>query len=227
MLTHGVGFREYIVTPTLHSALRSAKTESSPHRDADAAEGSSWWAMRANKLPDSAISGALTGGILNAWKRESPSDAAIIPHILQSSCLNILAGGRPGILPGASTAAIVCTVLQLVYNELGVARVKYVSRMMQNASPQPSKQVGTDSTPALAALVPAVVSSDSETPKRPMSERILTALGFHKISDDDYIAMMKRKRDGYLRRIAELEKERDSERKASPPGSDHTQLPRP
>lgn len=31
----------------------------------------SWWEMRMHKLPDTAVSGAFTGAVLNAWKRAS------------------------------------------------------------------------------------------------------------------------------------------------------------
>ena len=34
-----------------------------------AGEKLTWWDVRMNKVPDTAVSGAFTGGVLNAWKR--------------------------------------------------------------------------------------------------------------------------------------------------------------
>lgn len=70
------GFREYIISPLLLSVLSSDqflrrrqeledKKGKQPERD----ERLSWSDMRLHKLPDTALSGALTGGVLNAWKR--------------------------------------------------------------------------------------------------------------------------------------------------------------
>lgn len=145
-----------------------------------------------NKIPDTAISGALTGGMLNAWKR-----------------------GRAGIAPGVTTAALICTFLQLVYNELGIMRIKYVSNKLQSSGDMVPAQTLPPTTPA-----PPRVRIDHEPP-RPMMERILTALGFHQIPDQEFLAMMKRKRDGYLQRIAELEKdiEEQKQKGEEPPKS--------
>ncbi|KAI0957944.1 hypothetical protein AcW1_006170 [Taiwanofungus camphoratus] len=186
-------FREYIVSPTLLYALSSTYysrriREIQATREEGGHSGGrlTWWDMRMYKVPDTAISGALTGGVLNAWKR-----------------------GRPGIIPGITTAGLVCTFLQLAYNELGIARIKYVSKKMQESS---------SVTPPEPSTFPSTPPFDKNTdlePPRPVIDRILTYLGFHKLSGDEYLDMMKRKRDGYLRRIAELEEEKKLEEQSS------------
>ncbi|KAH9843206.1 uncharacterized protein C8Q71DRAFT_240181 [Rhodofomes roseus] len=174
-------FREYVASPILLTALsdthysrRIRELREQRKEGTQPGEKLSWWDMRLNKVPDTAASGAFTGGVLNAWKR-----------------------GRPGIVPGMVTAGLVCTMVQLLYNELGVARIKYVSRKLQ-ASQAP--------TPASAP--PQHPPDHDFEPPRSVSERIFSMLGWHKVSDDDYLAKLKLKREMYLRRIAELEQEK-------------------
>lgn len=81
--THRSGCREYIVSPILLSTMSSGqflrrsreleeriddKKGKLPQRTP---EPLSWSEMRMYKLPDTAASGALAGGVLNAWKRMS------------------------------------------------------------------------------------------------------------------------------------------------------------
>ncbi|OBZ69244.1 hypothetical protein A0H81_10779 [Grifola frondosa] len=179
------GFREYIVSPVLLSALSTTRysqriRELHAMREAGVQQ-LTWWDLRMYKTPDTGISGALTGGVLNAWKR-----------------------GRAGIVPGATTAGLLCTILQLAYNELGIMRVKYVTKVMQKP-----EQSLDDFSPHSSVGHPI---SSSTPPKKPLGERILTSLGFKQISDEEYLQMIKRKRDGLLRKIAELETEVEVER---------------
>ncbi|KAH9952116.1 hypothetical protein B0H21DRAFT_14850 [Amylocystis lapponica] len=191
-------FREYVVSPVLFSALsethyarRIRDLQAQRRVGRPSGEKLTWWDMRMSKVPDTAISGALTGGLLNAWKR-----------------------GRPGIVPGVTTATLVCTFLQLAYNELGITRIKYISRILQSSQTSPSGATGQDNTST--SMAPPRTRIDSEPP-RPRMERILTFLGLHQIPDEEYLAMMQKKRDGYLRRIAELEKEREATRASENP----------
>ena len=88
--------------------------------------------------------------------------------------------------------SVFCTVGQLLYNELGVQRVKFVSRTSPDASPQlPSP---------IASGIPEL-----PVPKEPLFDRMIQAIGFKRVSDEEYLAQMKGERATHLRRIAELE----------------------
>lgn len=111
-------------------------------------------------------------------------------------------GGRVGIAPGAITASIMCTFLQLAYNELGIMRLKFISDQLQkgeNALDIP--------TPLPVAPEQPVVVVVPQEPLKPMSERVFGWFGFEKVSDEDYLAKLKAERDVHLKKIAELERE--------------------
>ncbi|PSR83092.1 hypothetical protein PHLCEN_2v5896 [Hermanssonia centrifuga] len=164
--------REYIVSPLLLSTVdagqfsrRKWELEAPHEKQPGRSERLTWWGMRARKLPDAAVSGAITGGVLYTLKR-----------------------GRRGIIPGAVTASVACSVLQLAYNELGVMRVKYVSQRLE------------------AENMPAPLE-----PKTPLSQHVLKLFGMHQLSDEDYLEKLKHRREIALRQIAEIEKELKSE----------------
>lgn len=129
-------------------------------------------------------------------------------QIVVAECMNET-GGIPGILPGVTTASIVCTLLQLAYNEVDIARVKYVSRMLKEAQTSP------DVRPAVSRPLspPNPPSVDEVVPRKPIMERILTALGWHPVSNEEYVEKLKYKRDACLRRIAQLEVEKERDNK--------------
>lgn len=162
--------------------------------------------MRLHKVPDTSISGAITGGVLNAWKRK--------PFIgFVSSVSDPPPGGRPGIVPGIVTGSILCTMLQFAYNEFGIARVKYVSQTLGSDSTQatgPSlPQETSPSIPSVSLPPPELVQTES------VSERIFSWFGLHKVADEEYLERLTKQRDAHLRRIAELEKELEQESSSS------------
>ncbi|KAF4576700.1 hypothetical protein EYR36_004679 [Pleurotus pulmonarius] len=112
------------------------------------------------KLLDSAVSGALTVGSLRAFKT-----------------------GPKGILSGALAGATVCALLQYGYNEIGVQRLKYITR------PQSSQSK------------PATPVDDNTS----VFDRVLSSLGIDRVPDDKYLIMLKDRREKHLRRIQELE----------------------
>ncbi|KAI0691039.1 hypothetical protein BC835DRAFT_1279928, partial [Cytidiella melzeri] len=183
-------FREYVVGP-----LRVLYVDGSQDlRQNGGVEGStqrnrhlSWSEMRTHKLLDSSISGALTGGLLYSFRR-----------------------GSKGIIPGATTAGLVCTLLQLIYNESTVLRVKYVSQKLAETRPSPVYTPGPAHTSSPTATV-ADVSNHREPPKA-FSERFFDFLGMPKMSDEEFLEKLRVKRDSYMRRIVELEAEREKER---------------
>jgi len=125
------------------------------------------------------MSGAISGGLLNGWIR-----------------------GRTGILPGLTTGALACALLQFAYNELDVARIKYVSNKLAISSPT---LLATG--PSLRSSLPT--RAENASPEVSISERIFGWFGFSKVSDEAYLEKLKREREVHLARIAELEKEKE------------------
>ncbi|PBL02383.1 hypothetical protein ARMGADRAFT_1158927 [Armillaria gallica] len=117
------GIREYVISPVLIRTVpgvqyarrrRDAGISQLP-TDGDVPENVSWTEMRTNKLLDTGISGAITGGVLRG-----------------------ITTGRSAIVSGGITASIASTLVQLGYNELLVTRLKYVSQQStQSADPEP------------------------------------------------------------------------------------------
>ncbi|KAI0054019.1 hypothetical protein FA95DRAFT_1600518 [Auriscalpium vulgare] len=163
--------REYAVKPVLVSTLpfkqyarRRMLREEWPS-DSPPLANLTWWDMRTHCVPDSMLSGAFTGSILNAWRR-----------------------GSRGVLPGLAFGALGCSIVQLLYNEVEVQRVKYVSRTLREASTRAAEPVESPET------------------KRPFIERVKGLFGMKTLSDDEYLEQLKADRDRFLTRIAELER---------------------
>lgn len=109
------------------------------------------------------------------------------PASLTNQCI----GGPAGIVPGVVTASILCSLLQLGYNELGVMRVKYVSRKLEEAHRPPTPQAEVITLPP--------------EPSRPILQRAFEWMGMPKISDEEYLKKLYVKRAEVLRQIAEIE----------------------
>lgn len=105
----------------------------------------------------------------------------------------IISGGPAGIAPGAITATLLCSLLQLGYNELGVIRVKYVSRKLDEARHSRSSIPGHE----VVILPPE--------PSKPLIQRMLDWMGMPQISDEEYLQRLRLKRANALQRIAEIE----------------------
>ncbi|KAJ7582971.1 hypothetical protein C8J56DRAFT_956202 [Mycena floridula] len=98
-----------------------------------------------------------------------------------------LMGGRRVILSAAITAGVACVGLQRAYNELAVLRIKRIGKELE-----PSQPV-------------------QHSP--PFYQRLLYLVGLVPISDEEYLAKMRRKRDSILARIKVLEEEAEEESK--------------
>ena len=97
-------------------------------------------------------------------------------------------------MPGAITASLLCSVLQLGYNELRVWRVQYVTRRAADTS---SSAVETHA---------ASQNPHNTEPEAPFFERVLLPMfGMKRVSTEEHLAKLTRQRDEALRRIAELE----------------------
>ena len=97
--------------------------------------------------------------------------------------------------PGITTGSLVCIGLQYAFNELGIARVKYVSAWQAPSTP-------TSSHPQTSH------SGDKEPPKS-FWDRISAFVGLSKVSDEEYLTTLKRTRDRHLKRIEQLEQQLD------------------
>ncbi|KAL5489847.1 hypothetical protein ACEPAI_4679 [Sanghuangporus weigelae] len=176
--------REHIISPVL------ADTRSSANQTGDVDRSLTWSTMRMHHLEDSALTGALLGGAFNAWKR-----------------------GPRGVLPGAFTASLACTALQLLVNELDVQRVRYVSR---------SSRSGSSSTFAPVLSVSeaqnAQNATSSDANRSSFGDRVLAFLGITKVDGIEYLRRLKAKRDAHLARIRELEAQIEEEKRESNDG---------
>lgn len=96
-------------------------------------------------------------------------------------------------MSGATTAGLTCALLQLAYNEVHVRHVKSVTRDIEQAqhSPEPTQE---------------------KEARRPFGERFFEALGMPKVSDEEFLQRLRVKRDGALKRIAEIEAQREVEK---------------
>lgn len=148
-----------------------------------------WSEIRTNKLLDTAVSGAAAGGLLRAWR-------CTLSLFLLFNVTNWTKAGLRSILPGAISAAALCTILQLAYNEAAVARLRYVSKL---------KETGQ------MPVAPNPPPPDSSE-RIPVAQRILTALGLIHVSDEEYLLKLKRTRAVYQKRIIELEQQSEAER---------------
>jgi len=156
---------------------RKASALSEVSRDGDVV---TWGAMRLHRTLDAALSGGITGSVLNTWRR-----------------------GTRGAFTGMVFGSVFCTLGQVLYNELGVQRIKFISRRYAIPS-QPL-------TPVVAPL------PEPPVPKQPLFDRMIHAFGLKRLSDEDYLAKMKEERAAYLRRIAKLEAQLEEEKNSEHP----------
>ncbi|KAJ7174016.1 hypothetical protein C8R43DRAFT_634420 [Mycena crocata] len=104
--------REYIVSPTIRVAVDSSR-QRRPNVEGDAGP-LSWSSLRKEKLVDSGVSGAATGGMLRG-----------------------MMAGRGTVAPAALTAGMACIILQAAYNEVRVQRIKYVGKISRPPKSNP------------------------------------------------------------------------------------------
>ncbi|OJA15186.1 hypothetical protein AZE42_09492 [Rhizopogon vesiculosus] len=183
--------REYLIGPVLVLSLPGKQYELRRQKIKEAAEGAStdipqltWGDIRSRKVLDSSISGALAGGVLNTWKR-----------------------GRSGTVPGLATGAVMCGLLQWAFNEFDIQRITYISRA---AHPRPIPSI--PAAPALPIETrPPYFPVTAPEPPRSLTDRFFSMFGY-KISDEEYLDRIKAQRDNHLRRIEQLEREREEKR---------------
>ncbi|KAF9789915.1 hypothetical protein BJ322DRAFT_1044848 [Thelephora terrestris] len=170
------GIREYLISPLFVSTfntnqhIRQRRARSSDaNAPVEPLSPPTFGEMRFTRIPDTATSGAIAGALLSSWKF-----------------------GYRRALPGAVTSALFCATLQLIGNELGVQRVKYISR----------RQTPNQTTPAAEG-----------SPSESWTQLLFRSIGFQRVAQDEYLSRLKRERDAYLVRIAELEKRAEEEKR--------------
>ncbi|KAJ7063494.1 hypothetical protein C8F01DRAFT_1133239 [Mycena amicta] len=104
-----------------------------------------------------------------------------------------LTAGRRVILPAALTVGAASVVLQAAYNELHVQRIKYIGQLSRPPPPEPESVI--------------------EAHKPPLRERILGALGVRTLSNEELLVKLTHERERHLKRIAELEVEKEAQEK--------------
>jgi hypothetical protein len=85
-------------------------------------------------------------------------------------------------------------VLQYACNELGIARLRYISKLQEenkSLTTQPSFKLQN--------------GKQVYEPPGSVFEQLLKAVGVIPISDEEYLAKLKRTRDVYLKRMVDLE----------------------
>lgn len=128
------------------------------------------------------------------------------------------AGGRGTIPRAGFTAGIVTSLLQLTVNQFRVVRLHLLARHSAD-EPTPTPTLSTDSqsdskfdislrssleNPTLTAPTP---EEESKTLPGRMIRGLATVLPVRKVSDDDYLALLIKKRNEVERRLKEIEQE--------------------
>jgi hypothetical protein len=99
--------------------------------------------------------------------------------------------------------SVFCTLGQVLYNEIGVQRLKFISRRYLIPSQPPTPSVSVPAEPPM--------------PKQPLLERVIFAIGMNRLSDEEYITQLREERAAYLRRIAKLEAQLEEDKKSKNP----------
>ncbi|KAG8766471.1 hypothetical protein FRC12_006867 [Ceratobasidium sp. 428] len=182
--------REYVISPALVLSLdtpeyarrRTSLGISSPFPSSGSTAGTpsdELRAIRQTKLPDTAISGAVTGAGLNYWRR-----------------------GARGIIPGATTAALACVFLQYLANELAVQRIRYVAN-----TPTPVSVASTLQSTSATITSPSVPTPPPKPLSQKIVDTISHVIPLTRLDDKDYLQRLEHRRDVLDGKIDRLQQE--------------------
>ncbi|WVO19168.1 uncharacterized protein IAS62_000446 [Cryptococcus decagattii] len=187
--------REYLVSPFLliieatpsHSR-RLMEIQLSDKQRSKLPQVTSIGQVRTDRVLDSALAGALTGGLLSATFR-----------------------GRATFGKAAFTSALITSALQLSANQLRVIRLNYLAKNQTRISSldtvAPSEQEPTAAFDALKSSIP----SPEPTSPPSLSERIMSSLTkvlpVRKLSNEEYLATLEKKRAEVDKRLKEIAEE--------------------
>ena len=122
--------------------------------------------------------------------------------------MSTLQAGRHTIVSGAVTASTVCIVLQYACNEIGIAKLRYVSK-----SQEENKSLITQPSSKLQN------GKQVYEPSGSVFQQLLKLVGLVPVSDEEYLTKLKRTREVYLKRMVELEKQVEEEKNTKKPRS--------
>ncbi|OWZ57632.1 hypothetical protein C349_03070 [Cryptococcus neoformans var. grubii Br795] len=185
--------REYLVSPLLliieatpsHSR-RLLELQLSEKQRSKLPQVVSIGQMRTDRVLDSALAGALTGGALSAAFR-----------------------GRATFGKAAFTSALITSALQASANQLRVMRLSYLAKSqakMSSLDTAPSEHEPTAKFDALKSSTPAPDPTSPSLPERMMSS-FTKILPVRKLSNEEYLATLEKKRADVDKRLKEIAEE--------------------
>jgi hypothetical protein len=126
-----------------------------------------------------------------------------------------ISGGPRTALPAAFTSALVASIAQFAVNEVRVQRLKLLERQARKSAPAPAVGYEGD-LPALPSSVAEALEDNVKAPgaKRgdsPLTQRVLdkltAVLPIQRISDDDFVATMEKRKSAIDKRLKEIDQE--------------------
>lgn len=160
--------------------------------------------MRTDRVLDSALAGALTGGALSAAFREAFS-ITITKELAKPGII----GGRATFGKAAFTSALITSALQASANQLRVMRLSYLAKSqakMSSLDTAPSEHEPTATFDALKSSTPAPDPTSPSLPERMMSS-FTKILPVRKLSNEEYLATLEKKRADVDKRLKEIAEE--------------------
>ncbi|KAF9479304.1 hypothetical protein BDN70DRAFT_700289 [Pholiota conissans] len=109
--------------------------------------------------------------------------------------------GRVGIIPGLWMGAVAGSLIQYGVNEMNIMRLRYIAKLHQENRTAVEK-------PTVKPRQEIQIRDSTTT----WMDTFLRGIGLEPITDDEYISKMKKTRDVYLKRIAELETQLEKEK---------------
>lgn len=143
----------------------------------------------------------------------------LMPNQLDRSSLQWQTGGKQTIPRAGLTAAIVTSLLQLSVNQVRVVRLQLLARRAPDEAAEVSTRSKTTTNDAPTPFDNSLRSSlDNPTTQPPLEEApgtlpgqmirgLSTFLPVRKLIDDDYLALLNKKKNEVDRRLKEIEQE--------------------
>ncbi|CAK9783476.1 hypothetical protein CC85DRAFT_329651 [Cutaneotrichosporon oleaginosum] len=185
------GTREYLVSPILLGARATrAHARRADELDARLAarpseQPTTLWDVRTDRLLDSAVAAAAAGGALSAFTR-----------------------GPRTLLPAAFTTALLATVGQGLVNQTRVWRLEVLAKRVREGAEARADERPVD---VMVAFEEPAKPAGERRGDAPITGRVMSVLSHilpvKRLSDEDYLASLEKKRAEVDRRIAEIDSE--------------------
>ncbi len=160
-----------------------------------------WSFMRSRNIAETAVSGSLIGGGYN-WLKCMPTLAELPIALLMQNPLMLSTADRQTsrIFPGAFTAALLCTLVQLAFNEASIVRIKLASSRLDATRRAPEPRASENGTVfAEPGAAPSWSDSKPDKTKEPAESafsHVLWLFGLRKLSDEEYQKIINRRSKG-------------------------------